>query len=283
MKTTIASWLEEARKKLASITETASLDAQVLLSSTIHKDRSWVIAHPEFELKNPILEQLNGTLVQLQHSTPLPYITGRAHFFGLEFHVTPDVLIPRPETEMLVEEAISWCKKTYYQGSILDVGTGSGCIAITLAKHLPKNMLMATDRSMSALRIAFHNSQLHHVGKRIHFIQTDLISAISTKVGLICANLPYIPTSKLARLVVAQNEPRSALDGGQDGFDLISRLLLESTLKVSKQVCLLIEIESSQGSLAINVGSKYYPDASVTIKKDLAGLDRLLVIERDAK
>jgi release factor glutamine methyltransferase len=277
---TVNTWLEKAHQRLKQVSDTADLDAQVLLASILHRDRSWVLAHPEYELAITDIAQLDNTLLQLQNSTPLPYITGRAHFYGLEFHITPDVLIPRPETELLVDHAIQWCQKHQYHHLILDVGTGSGCIAISLAVHFPHAKIIALDISMSALRVAYHNAILHSVKERCNFLQSDLITPISGKFGLICANLPYIPSSKLASLTVARSEPMAALDGGESGLVLIQKLLQDSVHIADDRVCLLLEIEAEQGVAASELARKYYPGAKIDVKKDLSGLDRLLVIER---
>lgn len=281
MTKTVGTWLIEAHERLKQITETADLDAQVLLASTLNKDRSWVLAHPEHILADSDIIQLADTLGLLSGSVPLPYITGMAHFYGLEFHVTPDVLIPRPETELLVEYAIQWCQKHQYNHYALDVGTGSGCIAVSLAVHTPHLKVIAIDRSLSALRIANHNSKFHRVDGRCQLIQSDLISPIYGKFGLICANLPYIPTHRLNHLQVAKVEPLSALDGGEFGLDLIQKLLAGSVRIAADKVCLLFEIESEQGKPALSLAEKYYPDAEFKVLRDLSGLDRLLVIERD--
>ena len=134
---------------------------------------------------------------------------------------------------------------------------------------------------MSALRIADHNSKFHRVDGRCQLVQSDLVSPIFGKFGLICANLPYIPTHKLTHLQVAQVEPLSALDGGEFGLDLIQKLLADSVRIAADKVCLLLEIESEQGKPAFALAEKYYPNAKVKIVRDLSGLDRLLVIERD--
>jgi release factor glutamine methyltransferase len=277
---TVSTWLVKVNQRLKQISDTADLDAQVLLASILHRDRSWVLAHPEFELAITDITQLEETFLQLENSTPISYIIGRAHFYGLEFHVTPDVLIPRPETELLVDNAIHWCQKHQYHHLILDVGTGSGCIAISLAVHLPHTKIIAVDISMNALRVANYNAVLHNVNERCNFLQSDLITPISGKFGLICANLPYIPSAKLTSLTVARNEPITALDGGESGLVLIQKLLQESIPIAADRVCLLLEVEAEQGVAASELARKYYPDAIIDVKKDLSGLDRLLVIER---
>lgn len=281
MEKTIRTWLVEAHQKLQQVSETASLDSQVLLASILNKERSWVLAHPEYILSESDIIHLDDTLGLLQNSIPLPYITGTAYFYGLEFHVTPDVLIPRPETELLVDHAIQWCQKHQYDQLSLDIGTGSGCIAIAMAVHLPHLKTIALDKSMSALRVAKHNSIMHHVNTRCSLLQSDLISPIKGKFGLICANLPYIPSHKLSNLPVAQTEPLSALDGGKTGLDLIKILLHDIVRIAAEKYCLLLEIEAEQGEAAYSMAKNFFREAEVMVKQDLSGLDRLLVIERE--
>jgi release factor glutamine methyltransferase len=276
----LGTWLKEAQQQASRLSETGSLDIQVLISSVLDKPRSWVLAHPEYELSITDSSRLGEMLSQLERSIPLPYITGSSHFYGLQFYSTSDVLIPRPETEMLVEKAINWTKNQASAGIVLDIGTGSGCIAISLAVNLPGIKCVAIDNSMTALKVAKRNASFNNVQNQCRFIISDLTSSLFGKFQLICANLPYIPTIKLEKLSVAKNEPKAALDGGKDGLDLIQRLLADSVRIAASNVCLLLEIESEQGDTVRKLAQNSYPDADIKIEKDLAGLDRLLVIER---
>jgi release factor glutamine methyltransferase len=276
----IGSWLKDAQQQVSGLSETASLDIQVLISSVLHKPRSWVLAHPEYELSITDISHLDEMLSQLERSIPLAYITRMSHFYGMQFYTNLDVLIPRPETELLVENTAVWIRDHNYNGIVLDVGTGSGCIAISLAVNLPDINCIAIDKSMRALQVAKHNSGINHVQNQCCFVQSDLTSSLFGKFQLICANLPYIPTNKLANLSVARYEPKVALDGGKDGLDLIHRLLSDSVRIADSKVCLLLEIEADQGEAVRKLAQTYYPDAAVNIKTDLAGNHRLLIIER---
>jgi release factor glutamine methyltransferase len=276
----LGTWLKEAQQKTSRLSETGSLDIQVLISSVLRKPRSWVLAHPEYELSITEISHLGEKLTQLEKSIPLAYIIGTSHFYGLQFSTTSDVLIPRPETELLVEKALLWKKDRMVSDIVLDIGTGSGCIAISLAVNLPGTKVIAIDNSMATLNVAKRNAGTNHVQKQCFFVQSDLTSSLFGKFQLICANLPYIPTNKLTNLPVTRYEPRSALDGGMGGLDLIHRLLADSVRIVDDKVCLLLEIEAEQGLEVNDLANKYYPDADIKIDKDLAGNDRLLVIER---
>jgi release factor glutamine methyltransferase len=181
---------------------------------------------------------------------------------------------------MLVEKAINWTKNHMSTGIVLDIGTGSGCIAISLAVNLPGIKCVAIDNSMTALKVAKRNASFNNVQNQCRFIISDLTSSLFGKFQLICVNLPYIPTIKLEKLSVAKNEPKAALDGGKDGLDLIQRLLADSVRIAASNVCLLLEIESEHGDIVRKLALNFYPDADIKIEKDLAGLDRLLVIER---
>jgi release factor glutamine methyltransferase len=276
----IGSWLKDAQQQVSRLSETASLDIQVLISSVLQKPRSWVLAHPEYELSITDTFQLDEKLSQLAKSIPLAYIIGTSHFYGLQFYTNSDVLIPRPETELIVEKAIQWIKNHMFSGLVLDIGTGSGCIAISLAVNLPGIKCVAMDISGRALQVAKRNAGINHVQDQCCFVQSDLTSSLFGTFKLICANLPYIPTYKLENVSVAINEPKAALDGGKDGLDLIHRLLADSVHIADRNVSLLLEIEAEQGNEVKKLAQKYYPDAEVAIKKDLAGNDRLLTIER---
>ena len=276
----IGTWLKETHQKVNDISETGSLDAQVLLSSILHKPRSWVLAHLEYELSETDISHLDEMLTQLERSIPLAYIIGTSNFYGLEFYITTDVLIPRPETELLVEKALLWSQNHKFSGVVLDIGTGSGCIAISIAAHQPGIKCIGIDNSMAALKVAKRNSVLNQVQNRCSFIHSDLTTSLGGKFQLICANLPYIPSHKLENLQVAKNEPIAALNGGNDGLDVIRRLLMDSVRISASEVCLLLEIEAGQGAAAKDLANKYYPSTEIKIEKDLAGNDRLLIIER---
>lgn len=253
-------------------------EAALLLAHVLGTSREWVLAHPEAELTPEQSERFNNLIAQAELGTPLPYLLGQWEFFGLNFKITPDVLIPRPETELLVEKALGKTQKPKSQNpKIADVGTGSGIIAVTLAVKLPQASIIATDVSAAALDVARANAIAHNVANRVQFIHGDLLEGVG-KVNLICANLPYIPTAELEVLPVAKHEPTLALDGGPDGLRVIERLLATAGDHLLPGGALLAEIAAAQGEAAMALARHYFPSVQVEIHKDLAGLDRLLEI-----
>lgn len=274
--------MDQANIRLSKIAETPRLEAQVLLAHQLNRERSWVLSHPEHELLQDDIDNLEDSLVMLENHYPLPYITGKCSFYGLEIIVTPEVLIPRPETEMLVDHALSWLKHCVSDQFVLDIGTGSGCIATAIAANDHGARLLALDQSSSALMVAKQNFINLDVINHCTLLRGDLTSAITGKFNLICANLPYIPSDKLQLLPVAQTEPVSALDGGPDGLSIINRLLEDLIRLTADKVCILLEIEAEQGQSARDLANQYFPDASISIDRDMAGLDRLLIIQRES-
>jgi len=298
----VQSALDSAADRLRSHSDTPELDAQVLLANVLNQSRSWLAAHPESVLDREPAAAFEAQIQRLERGEPLPYVLGEWEFFGLPFRVTPDVLIPRPETELLMEHAIAWLrKKLNVEGrtlNVADVGTGSGCIAISLAVNVPEIQVTATDISSAALDVARGNAERLHVSERVAFLQSDLIpdddrgprtvdrDSPSTVHGLpsfdlIVANLPYIPTDTLHKLPIFGREPTLALDGGVDGLDIIRRLLAKVQARLAPGGMILLEIEASQGKFASALAREAFPQASVKIHQDLSGHDRLLEIRRE--
>jgi release factor glutamine methyltransferase len=275
---TVRDGLTQAAQALAATSETASLDAQTLLGCVTSRPRAWLLAHPEARLDEALQVKLAAALDQLHSGTPLPYVLGEWEFFGLPFCVTPDTLIPRPETELLVETALGWLRGHPERRRAADVGTGSGCIAVSLAVHIPELTVTATDLSAAALAVARENTVRHGVAERIAFAQGDLLAPADGPFDLICANLPYIPTEALHRLPVFGREPTLALDGGPDGLAVIRRLIGQSREKLREGAGgkLLLEIEEGQGQSAAGLAEEAFAGAKVAILKDLAGKDRVL-------
>jgi release factor glutamine methyltransferase len=271
--------LSQVRSRLEGQSDTAALDAQVLLAHILGKPRSWVLAHPEVVLTPDQSNILASSLARLEGGEPLPYILGHWEFFGLDFKVTPATLIPRPETELLVERALDWLRLNPGRRLAVDVGTGTGCIAVALAAHVLDLRLLACDLSLEALRVAQRNSYLHGVQERVFCLQTDLLPAVFQKFDLICANLPYIPSATLRYLRVARQEPSLALDGGLDGLDLIRRLLQSASGVLAPGGLVLLEIEASRGVAALELARSAFPHLGVELIQDLAGRHRLICIQ----
>ena len=271
--------LSQVRSRLEGQGETPGLDAQVLLAHILGRPRSWVLAHPEAILTTEQAGDLESALARLEKGEPLPYILGKWEFFGLDFRVTPATLIPRPETELMVERALDWLRFHPVVRIAVDVGTGTGCIAIALAVHTSNMRLLACDLSLAALRVAQCNIQRHGVQERVFCLQADLLPRMSQKADLICANLPYIPRGTLHNLPVRRWEPSLALDGGPDGLDLIRRLLKNASGMLAPGGLVLLEIEETRGEAALGLSRTAFPHAGVELIHDLAGRQRLICIQ----
>jgi release factor glutamine methyltransferase len=258
--------------------DTPALDAQVALAYLIGRPRSWVLAHPEAAMTSTRIARLEAMFARLKSGDPLPYILGCWEFFGLKFGVTPDVLIPRPETELLVERAITWLQAHPGHRQAADVGTGSGCIGIALAVTIPDLEVTATDISPTAVRMARRNAVKNGVAKRMDIIHSDLFPP-EKEFNLIVANLPYIPTKTLQKLPIFGREPTLALDGGKDGLDMIRRLLTAAPDRLIPGGLMLVEIEASQGPVAVSMAFDIFTKAEIHLHKDLAGRDRILEVQ----
>jgi release factor glutamine methyltransferase len=261
------------------------LDAQLIVAHVLDKPRTWVLAHTEIELTPQQGDSIEAAASQLEGGTPLPYILGHWEFFGHDFTITPAVLIPRPETETLVEGAIQWLQSSPQRRTVADVGTGSGAIGVTLAMHVPGTYVVATDLSLDALRVAKCNARRFEVDGRMDFIACDLLpphhEGLPTDLhfDLVCANLPYIPTGKLKSLKVYGREPTLALDGGEDGLQLIRRLLATATEWLAPGGRILLEIEATLGIQALSLAFDVFSEAQIHLHQDLTGRDRLLEIQ----
>jgi release factor glutamine methyltransferase len=277
MRIDLATWLQQAQPRLAPITDTPLLETQLIAAETLHKPRTWIITHTDYILLDAVHEKMETLLDKRSQGIPLPYLLGHWEFFDLDFTITPDVLIPRPETEVLVELAEKWIQNHPRITNIADVGTGSGCIAVSLAVHHPDLSITAVDSSMAALSVAKQNS-IQHAANNIAFFCGNLLSAVSGQFELVCANLPYIPTQTVKNLPVATHEPNMALDGGEDGLELIARLLQDCPRWMASGGCLLLEIESGQGKSAPALAASLLPKSSIKLHHDLANLPRVLEI-----
>jgi release factor glutamine methyltransferase len=276
--------LENVISRLQKISDIPHLDAQVLVAYLLDKPRSWVLAHPEAQIPKIKSATLNELVARLEAGDLLPYVLGVWEFFGLEFITTPEVLIPRPETELLVERAISWLSKSRLgsrENTVLDVGTGSGCIAISLAVNIPDITITATDISYSALEVAYRNAEKMAVSGRIKFLEADLVShpGISDPFSLIVTNPPYIPTHILQKIPIYGHEPTLALDGGSDGLVIIRRILAEVSRKLIPGGLFLMEIEASEGQDVLSLAAHAFPRGRIHLHKDLAGHDRVLEVQ----
>ena len=270
-----------------------TLAAELLLLHATGRDRTWIYSHPEEVLSEEIATQFFELIRRRASGEPTQHLTGKQEFWGLEFGVSPDVLIPRPETEHLVEVALDRLAVREVRAGrdprltgrgvrIVDIGTGSGCIAIALAKELPGAEVYATDISVKALALAKKNALRHGFQERIRFLESNLLGSLSSvKFDLITSNPPYIALSEAESLPVEvrDHEPREALFGGPEGYEIYGDLVLQA----SKQL-------KPGGLLVLELGYKSLPAvrplldrsewANVGVTKDLAGIDRVLSAER---
>jgi release factor glutamine methyltransferase len=278
---TLQSVLTRITYRIKDQSETAGLDAQVLLASVLGQPRTWILAHPEAGLTQAQAQALEAGVQRLERGEPLPYVLGRWEFYGLEFEVGPQALIPRPETELLVENALAWLRSRPGRCLAADVGTGSGCIAVSMAANHGMLDVLASDFSLPALRLAARNTCQHDLQERILCVQADLLPTCSQRFDLVCANLPYIPSATLAGLPVSRWEPRAALDGGLDGLDAIRRLLAILPDRLTPGGLALLEIEAGQGETVHTLALEQFPGSDVAVVRDLAGRDRLVKIQTD--
>jgi len=278
-KNNAGAWLADAQIRLALISEQPALEAQVILAHVVDKPRAWVIAHPETIFSVEQTRSLCVLLERRMSGEPLPYLLGHWEFFGLSYTVTPEVLIPRPETELMVEKALAWLGKHHSRRLAADVGTGSGCIAVSLAHLIADLQVVAVDVSRPALYVARQNIYDHQVHDRVHLVQTNLLTALIGKFDLVCANLPYIPSPTLAKLEVGLHEPHQALDGGPEGTSYISALLGDALRWLAPGGLLLLEIEAGQGKSVPQLAERFFPGAEIQLFHDLSGNPRLVQVE----
>lgn len=293
---TIQTLLTSARQQLAAAgCDSPRLDAELLLAYTLDRDRTWLYRYPQVAVTEADLAAFLKLIDRRAQREPVAYLIGHKAFYGLDFVVTPDTLIPRPETELLVETAIAWAAASIRAKaeasaqaqnppySIVDVGTGSGCIAVALAKMVSEASVTAIDLSGRALAVARHNAERHEVADRIEFREGDLLTPLREPVDLIVSNPPYVDPAELTAPFtmpeVNRYEPRLALDGGEAGLAVVRRLVAQANRFLKPGGMLLIEIGATQGNVVKKLAQAEFPTALVEIKPDLAGWDRLLVVK----
>ena len=264
------------------------LTAEALLAHLLGLTRAQLLSRLEQPLPPDLAAPLEQLTARAAGGEPLAYLTGHREFYGLDFAVDARVLVPRPETELLVDLALAAGSPLTQlpHPYILDAGTGSGVLAVTLAVKCPRARLVAADISAEALAVARANAARHQVADRIAFIQTDLLSAfpahhparIIRRFDFLVANLPYVPSAELRGLLVAKHEPPLALDGGPDGLGPLRRLLADAPGVLAPGGRAALEIEATCGQAAAALARAAFPTAQVKVHQDLAGLDRAVEI-----
>lgn len=257
--------------------EQATVDAWLLMEAVCQIDRSFFLVHGMEEMPADQEERYRQLLAERCTHVPLQYLTGEQEFMGLPFRVTPDVLIPRQDTEVLVEEALKYLKPGQ---RVLDLCTGSGCIAISLKSFVPDAEVDGADLSEGALKIASENSLRNQLP--VTFFQSDLFSQVTETYDMIVSNPPYIPSAVIPTLMpeVCEHEPMLALDGTEDGLYFYDKITRDSVRFLKKGGMLLYEIGHDQGA-AVSEMMRQAGYTQVQVKKDLAGLDRVVVGRRE--
>lgn len=222
------------------------IESEILLSDLLKKDRSFLYSHFDQKLSAKQARQFSTRVRQRQNSEPIPYILGFKEFYGLKFLVNQDVLIPRPETEIIIDKILLFQENLGVEPLVIaDIGTGSGCIAITLAVKNPKLNIIATDISSQALSVAVKNAKLHRVENRIKFIESNLLEKVNEKIDVVAANLPYIPTANWKRLPaeIKYFEPKVALNSGKTSIRLYHKLFRQAKTKLKPGGVIFYELD----------------------------------------
>lgn len=265
---------------------TAELDVRLILEDVIRKDSSYFFAHPEAMISNPAYQKFRRLIRRRKTGEPVAYILGWKEFYGLRFKVNKNVLIPRPETEAIVDETIAYLKTQISNLknrslNILDVGTGSGAIIIALAKTLKYDNIRyyASDISKKALRVAKENAKLNGVSTDIKFFQSDLLDnpTIPRKIDILIANLPYIPFS-VHNDKTLSFEPETALFAKKSGLELIEKLIIQASKLNPRPQLIILEVFETHPKFVKELNNKYLPMYSLEVKKDYANLNRFIIL-----
>lgn len=268
--------LQEGAERLAPLA-TGRRDAELLLLRAMGRERAWLLTHPEAEVSAEEAERFDGWVARRARHEPVQYILGEAEFYGLTFKVTPAVLIPRPETEHLVEETLRRVGRDA-RARICDVGTGSGAIAVALAKYLPQALVTAVDLSDAALAVARENAERHGVAERVRFVDSDLLGAVADeRFDVVVANPPYVAEGEELETQVRAWEPHAALFAGKTGLDVYEKLIPQAWAGLVPGGWLLLEIGHGQReALAGLLGA--WDD--VEFVADLQGIPRVAIARR---
>jgi release factor glutamine methyltransferase len=261
----------------------ASVEAELLLGHALGMSKTQLYTEPEKSLTSAETKHLRSLVQRCLDHEPAAYILGHCEFYGIDFRIDSCTFIPRPETELLVEQAVEVAHRISHSGkqiAIADIGTGCGAIAISLALALPQAKIYATDISASALRVAEMNCRLHAVSSQVELLQGNLLEPLSQPVDMIVANLPYIKDCEFKDLSpeIRKFEPTKALAGGEDGLDKIQQILEQMPGKLSHGGSFLLEIGQGQGKVVTSLIKSYFPQASIKLISDLGGIERVVKV-----
>lgn len=260
--------------------EEASLKARMILANILKKPKEYLLIHETEELSLNDINKYKKDIKRLASNVPIQYIINKQEFMGLNFYVDENVLIPQPDTEILVEEVINICREPEKTIKILDLCTGSGAIGISIAKNIKNCEMTLSDISNDALKIAQKNS----ANSNIKIIQSDLFEKIEEKFDIIVSNPPYIETKIISTLdKEVQMEPRLALDGGEDGLNLYRRIIKEAYKYLNSNGILALEIGYNQKDKVINLLKQSNMYVNIYFKKDLSKNDRIVVCRKNCQ
>ena len=259
----------------------ASLEAEVIVRHVMGLDRAKIFAIPEQRLSNRQQQHVSQLVRRRLEGEPLAYILGHREFYGLDFVVDHHVLIPRQETELLVDKVLEFANgRAGERLRIADVGTGCGAVAIAVAQHVPQATLYATDISRQVLSVADINRRAHGVVDRVHLREGDLLHALDGPVDAVVCNPPYIRTGQIAHLrPEVRREPIGALDGGSDGLGVMRSLMRQAPSYLRTGARLLVEIAPEQLATVIRMAREHIPGASVSFARDLLGMPRVVIAD----
>jgi release factor glutamine methyltransferase len=296
--TTIAQALTWATHNLRATSGTPRLDAELLLAHVLGWGRARLLAEGPLSLTEAQVAIFRDLVRRRAALEPVAYLIGHKEFYGIDFTVDRRALMPRPETELLVELALGFARRLTTDDRqptctidgqplvvggrssvvIADIGTGSGAIAVALALHLPEARIEAIDISPDALALAQQNVERHGLAGRVRLLQGDLLDPLAEPVDLIVGNPPYTILSEIDE-GVRRYEPHQALDGGADGLELYRRLLKQAPIKLRPGGAVLLEIGATQAAAVTDLARRSFSAATVSVHQDLAGLDRVVVID----
>jgi release factor glutamine methyltransferase len=255
--------------------EDAALEGEILLRHVLGIERAQLYAELDRDISPSDVKKLGKLVERRVRGEPAAYINGKKEFYGLDFIVNKSVLIPRPETELLVEQAINLCGK-YRYSKIADIGTGCGAIAISLAVNLQEIKIYATDISAKALDITRKNLREHNLKEKVELLKGDMLKPLPESVDLIVANMPYVRETEIPRKGPLSLEPRLALDGGKEGLDKIQELCRQSSRKLNQEGSILLEVGQGQVPFIKLILMDNFPCGSIEVLKDLAGIERVI-------
>ena len=279
-KLTLKEFQHTIYKELFTLTLDAHIETLAIIEHITKLTKIQIYTNPDTQISDEDTQTAKKILHRRKNREPLPYILNYWDFYGFKFFLNHNVLIPRPETEILVDRALFWLNSRQQAPQVIaDIGTGSGCISIAIGMHYENSNIIAIDISKKALEAAYRNVTKYKLKKRIHLVHGDLLNSIIKKFDLIIANLPYIPKKDYSNLQdeIIKFEPHQALIGGEKGTEIIENLILQSKSLLKEDGCFIIEINPPQSSELYQKIVNIWPENQTEIIKDLSGSDRLII------